>query len=379
MKIITRLFLILLFFMGAAVLVTTLTGTNYVYRAIWYNVPDIDDYSIFNNRVIPAANPHPWPISARYNRMKPGPALEKELDHIGTVALLVVHADSLYYESYHDGYADSSISGSFSVAKSIIGTLTGIALREGKIKSLDEPVGDFIPEFRTGEKAKLQIRHLLSMSSGTSWDESYSSPFSNTTEAYYGTDLKTLMRKLRIAKEPGSEWRYKSGDTQLMAWVLEKATGESISAYAAEKLWKPLGAVSPALWSLDRKDGMEKAYCCFNATARDFARLGGLFLHHGKWMGQTLLDSTYVARSTQPCMIPDETGKPCNYYGYFWWLLPEHPGVFYARGILGQYIICIPATHTIMVRLGKHRGDNAHESFQEVYDLVDWADANFHS
>lgn len=104
-----------------------------------------------------------------------------------------------------------------------------------------------------------------------------------------------------------------------------------------------MGAEHPALWSTDHEGGVEKAYCCFNTNARDFARIGQLMLDSGRWKGEAIIDSAYFAESITPCLIPDERNKSTDYYGFQWWIYPASEQIFYARGILGQYIIVIPA------------------------------------
>jgi CubicO group peptidase (beta-lactamase class C family) len=251
--------------------------------------------------------------------------------------------------------------------------LVGVALKEGKIKSVEQPVGDYLPEFRAGEKAKVRIIDLLTMSSGSNWDESYSNPFSVTAELYYGSDAYKTATGVSIVRQPGSLHRYKSGDTQLLGLLLEKATGKSLSAYAAEKLWQPMGAEHPAFWSTDKAGGHEKAYCCFNSNARDFARIGQLMADSGRWKGTEIITPAYFSKSIRPCMIPDESGKPCDFYGWQWWLVPYEDGIFYARGILGQYIIVMPAKHMVIVRLGKHRSSTRIGTVpQEVDALIQW-------
>ena len=138
------------------------------------------------------------------------------------------------------------------MAKSITSILIGVALKEGKIKSLEEPVGNYLPEFKEGDKAAVRIIDVLTMSSGTDWNESYWNLFSVTSEIYYGTDAYATATSVKMKDKPGTVHSYKSGDTQLLGLILEKATGQSLSDYAAEKLWKPLGAEHPALWSTDK-------------------------------------------------------------------------------------------------------------------------------
>ncbi|MDX5436030.1 MAG: serine hydrolase, partial [Pontibacter sp.] len=187
---------------------------NYVYKALVYNFADIDDNEIFEQRQIDApATPQPWPLADRYNLVQLPQELEQLNNELESVAFLVVQDDSLLYEQYWDGYSDESLSNSFSMAKSIVSMLIGVAIKEGKIKSVEQPVSDFLPRFRKGDKAKIKIKHLLWMSSGLDWDESYSNPFSMTTEAYYGTNLKKVINRLDVEEEPGQRWAYKSGDT----------------------------------------------------------------------------------------------------------------------------------------------------------------------
>ncbi len=350
-----------------------ISGKTYLFKAVYYNFAGIDDYKIFSNDTVAASVAQPWPAAENYNKISSPDDLNSLLKRLNTVAVAVIKNDSLLYEKYWDGYSDSSLSNSFSVAKSITSLLIGAAIKEGKIRSVDEAISNYLPEFKEGLAAKLRIKDLLTMSSGSNWDEAYANPFSVTTEAYYGSDLYKTATGVKIKKEPGTYHTYKSGDTQLLGLILERSTGKSLSQYASEKLWKPLGAERPALWSTDRKNGNEKAYCCFNTNARDFARIGQLMLDSGRWKGNAIIDSAYYVQSISPCNIPDEDGDPCNYYGYQWWLAENYPGVFYARGILGQYIIVIPSKKVVIVRLGHNRSDKYFNGLpEEVYALINW-------
>lgn len=348
-----------------------------MFKAIWFNYADVDDYKIFANRKVANATKLRWITGASYNNIQPDLALRKQLEDLKSTALVVIRNDSLLYEEYWDGFKASTISNSFSIAKSVVGILTGIAIQEGKISSLDDPVYKYVPEFNHDDQKKVTIRNLLTMTSGSNWDESYSSPFSSTTELYYGNDIKSLVTDVDITDTPGTKWIYKSADTELLSIALENATGKSLSDYASEKLWKPLNAEYEALWSLDDENGIEKAYCCLNATAKDFARIGDLYLNKGKWKGISIVNEKYVAESLKPVMATDEDGKKVDYYGFQWWLLPDRPGVFYARGILGQYIIVVPEKNVVIVRLGKDRGEKINNTYSEVYSLTDWILKNY--
>ncbi len=335
------------------------TGYLYLYKALFYNYVNIDDLNLFPVRTIAAGKSEPWPLGSDYNKQPLTPQLTKTLETYESVAFLVVKNDSIRSETYWDNYGKESLSNSFSVAKSIVSILVGNALEEGKIKSLDEPVCNFLPHFCESNNKQLTIRHLLMMSSGLNWDESYTSLFGPTTKAYYGTDLHLQMTSLDVVETPGKHFNYMSSNTQLLAFILQKATGSTLSEYASEKLWKPIGAERDAKWSLDHKDGDEKAYCCFYSNARDFARIGKLFLQQGQWNGKQIVSADFVKQSVNPAPVMDN-GAPNTVYGYQWWLT-DHSGfnVFYARGILGQYIFVIPELKIVMVRLGHKRGEKS--------------------
>lgn len=349
------------------------SGKTYLFKAVYHNFANIDDYKIFENNSVAIGKPNPWDVDSNYNKKALPAETEKLLLSLKTVGLVVVQNNKLSFEKYWDEYSDSSLSGSFSVAKSITSLLIGCAIKEGKIKSVNEPVGNYLPEFSKGDKAAVTIKDVLTMSSGTDFKESYANPLSITTELYYGSDVYKTATNVKMLHKPGTLHKYKSGDTQLLGLILAKATGKSLAEYASEKLWQPLGAVHPALWSIDHEKGYEKAYCCFNSNAKDFARIGKLMLDSGKHNGVQIIDSTYWANSIKPCGILTEKGETCNYYGYQWWIDPEHKEVFYARGILGQYIICIPSKNLVLVRLGKLTSPiRVNTVPKEVRALIDW-------
>ena len=350
---------------------------HYLYKALYHNLPDIDDHRIFAQRKIDAPRKaQPWPLATNYNKVPlPDELVQLHLD-IESVAFLLVHNDSILYEQYWDGYSEESISNTFSVAKSVVSMLVGVAIKEGHIRSVEQPVADFLPEFREGNKGKIRIKHLLWMSSGLNWDESYINPFSITTEAYYGDNLKKLVDRLEAVEEPGREFIYKSGDTQILGFVLQAATGKSLSKLTEEKIWKPIGAAEDAEWSLDRRGGVEKAYTGFYSNARDLARLGKLYLNNGIWNGDTIVPPAYVKASLTPSGLIDANDKKkVDFYGYQWWLIPDYKGqdIFYARGILGQSIVVIPEKNIVMVRLGKERAARVGKHPGEVLAMIDAA------
>lgn len=374
MRILKLLFIVLIVVVGAFSAYAVLFDQTYLFKAAYYNFSAIDDYTIFeNNKVAKAKEDKPWPLATAYNKNAYPDSLNNLLEDLSTVGVLMIKNDSILFEKYWDGYSDSSLSGSFSVAKSITSILIGVAIKEGKIKSVEQRVGDFIPAFAVGDKAAVKIKDLLTMSSGTNWNESYWNPLAVTAEAYYGADLMNTATDVKMVDQPGSLHKYKSGDTQLLGLILEKVTGKKLSEYAAEKLWQPLGASNDALWSIDGPNGNTKAFCCFNTNTRDFARIGKFMLDSGKINGVSVIDSAYWKQSITACNIKDANGLECNYYGYQWWLDPQHPEIFYARGILGQYIIAIPSKKIVIVRLAhKASKERVQTVPREVRALINW-------
>jgi len=366
MKLIKKILLGILAFIVLINLVVVFSGNSYLYKALIYRYVGIDDYTIFHNRTIKAGTYVPIPEASLYNKTKLSSEFKKYLAETQTIAFLVLKNDSVYYEEYWDGYDANSLSNSFSAAKSIVSILVGIAIDEGKIRSVDQKVSDFIPEYKQGLNAELTIKHLLTMSASFNWDESYNGLFSKTTKAYYGRNLEKMLLNLKVTDTPGQEFNYQSSNQLVLAYIIEKVTGTTLSEYASEKLWKPLGAENDALWCLDKKDGLEKAYCCFNSNARDFSRIGLLYLHHGVFNNQRIVSEEYVKKSVEPADLVDEFGNKEDYYGYSWWLSDvDTVNYFYARGILGQYIIVIPDKNIVVVRLGKirkgHKGLPPHD------------------
>ena len=362
---------------ASVILLVVLITPDYIPRAIIHGHARIDNYEIFNNRQVNNAQTIPWQHDSLYNVKKIDSAELSAINSFGTTAFVVIRDKKIVHEEYWDGTSDTTRSNSFSAAKSIVSLLIGCLYDEGKIKSLDQPITDFLPDFKNTNGYNLRIKDLLTMSSGIDWEEGYSSLFSPTTKAYYGSHLVDQMLALKVTSEPGKIFNYQSCDSQLLSMIIEKLSGQTLSEFASKKLWKPLGAEHPALWSLDRADGIEKAYCCFNSTATDFARIGQMVLDSGQFNNQQIVSKAYLKEATSPAnWIIGEDGNPLDYYGYqFWMLTYKGHKVVYARGILGQYIFIIPSLNTVVVRKGTDRS-KAYRNFTTL-DVYTYLDAAF--
>ena len=361
-KLLLKTILLLFVILNVYILIS---GKTYVYKAVkigymrGHNTETIDDVQFFDTRIVEAGTPDLWPQASDYNTVDISESLRAKLEKTKSIAFIVIQGDSIRYEEYWGIGSRTSRTNSFSMGKSIVSMLIGVAINEGYIKSIDQKVIDFIPEYdRRGNhyNQEVTIKHLLTMSSGMDWHEDYYDPFGITAESYFTKDLDELMLSIDFTDKPGEKWHYQSGSTQLMGIILARATGQSLSEYASEKLWIPMGASDDAEWMVDDVNGVEKAFCCFNSNALDFARFGQLYMDNGKWNGQTLVDSAYVAASVK--------GDLEVYYGYSWWLYPteyKYPA-FCMRGVNGQYVIVIPELDLVAVRLGHKRERSVNKS-----------------
>ena len=385
MKSLKKILSLLLISGISIVLLAYATNTDYLLKAVrtiylkGHVTAFLDDYHEFDNRTI-ATGPvkYSWPKHGLYNTTQASDRLEKKHQEMGTIAYVVIKNDSVFYEQYYQGYSDSSNTNSFSMVKSMVSGLLGKSIMNGTIKSLDQPVGDFFPEFNEGLAAQTTVGDLASMSSGTNWDEAYYSPLSITTRAYFDDYLREVILNLKVVDTPGQKFKYASGDTQLLGMVLEKANGKTLSQQLTEYFWQPLGAEHDAYWQLDSEEsGIEKAYCCLASNALDFARFGKLYKDHGNCMGTQILDSAYVAKSISPRF------EDSPQYGYGWWMHP-HMGhdFFMMKGHLGQYVMVNPTDNLIIVRLGhlhskreqnRDFGDDIPIYIEEAYKMLQQA------
>lgn len=382
MKRIKKITIRLVLFIAIIVIALLVTDNSHVLNGItktWFigkSKPDIDDLKYSVVREIKNGVAQPWKKSLRYNINKLSPKMLQDVTDYGSIAYLVIHEDSIVSEHYWEDYNKDSYSNSFSMAKSYLATAIGVAIDDGKIKSVDQKVSEFLPWFNDTELNKsLTIKDLLTMASGIDYGESYANPLGFQAKAYYGDDLRTLVKDYDVAITPGTLWKYEGGNSVLLGMILERATNQSVSDYFSEKIWSKIGTAHPTFWSLDKEEGMEKTFSAIYSNARDFARMGKLYLQDGSWEGKQLVAADYVKHSVEPVMIANKDSEKVDYYGYHWWL-GNHNGkpFFHNRGMRGQYVIVVPDDDLIVVRLGHDRPNERKDHLSiDTFDLLDEA------
>ncbi len=359
-------------------------------RAIRWWSPDLSDSAKFKNvRIVPSSTPFrfiPAPEAIKYQKLSH--YLDSMLLNTNTNAFMVIKNDSVLYERYAENLNANSLHPSFSVAKSYIGTLVGIALDKGWITNTNDLVIKYLPELEKNDARfrQLTVQHVLDMRAGLDFDEDKETPFAGIAKLYYGASLQNQIANLKMKRAPGLAFEYQSICTQLLAAILEKASGEKVTTLLSTYLWTPLGASSNALWSLDDRK-TAKAFCCLNATAADFAKLGRLYLKKGNWNGQQLISSQWVKESTSAIAMAQQGYKnqwwACSNIRYFKdsvtavqalsklnlsapikklnngtysFQLPSND--YRAEGILGQIVYVNPDNNVIIVRMGDYPNKN---------------------
>jgi len=412
-------------FLLLLILFSAVTSCTFVYRAVRYGEEGIDDYKVF-----PAYNLKENPvkfhfktkensyidsidINWKYNNVKYH-HLDSLLQNTSTRAFVIIQNDSVLFEKYFNGYNRDDISMVFSVSKSVTSLLVGIAVDEGYISNVNDPVTKYIPELRSADPMfkKLTIKDLLNMRSGLKFKETYAfNPFSKIAHLYYGTNQLAKIKRMHFECEPGTKHEYQSVSTAILGLVIEKATHQNLAKYFNDKVWKPLEMENTAKWSLDdKKDQSAKAYCGLSISAIDLAKIGQLYLNGGKFNGKQIVSKDWIKKTLTPNIrnngyqyqwysygvnASDTSGKIYfddsitaqklweKYYakrfpyyeivkiekkGFkrkYWkkylnfdtvkWKLVVFPGQYYALGLFGQVLFLDPKKHTIFVRLGDYR------------------------
>lgn len=294
-------------------------------------------------REIPASNdplilePELWPEN---------PEWAEQMEALHLAGLLVIQDGKIRLEHYRQGHDENQRWMSFSITKSVVSLLYGIAISEGLIESLDERVMDYLPQFANTGYGDVALRHLLQMASGVRWNEDYQDPNSDVAKLDNATEAEVLahLASLPAMHPPGTVFNYNTGETILAGAILAEAVGMNLSEFLSSRLWSPAGMAHGADWALMGAGGAEMGGCCISATLTDYGRLGLLTLsQHPDDPSNELVPMAWIRESTGP-------SPAAPYYGYFWWLTGE--GDYRASGIYGQAIHVSPSHNLVIAMHG---------------------------
>ncbi|HSR29844.1 MAG TPA: serine hydrolase [Anaerolineae bacterium] len=388
------LIVIVLGLLGLALLIATLIYPfEYVRRVIAWGESDVTDYlENFPQRRL-EASPETFlfdqasdeeRVSELFETILQVDDFEAFLEANDTQAFIIVQGDAILYEKYLNGALRDSMMTSFSVAKSFTTALIGVAVAEGYIGSVNDPITFYLPELveRDPRFGEITIRDLMMMAAGLEYREMRLGLFNgdDPLTTYYPDQRQLALENTRIVDPPGQHFLYNKYHPQLLGLILERATGVSVTEYTQEKLWEPLGMEFSGSWSLDSKaSGFEKMEAGLNARAIDFAKFGRLYLKNGNWNGVQVMPAEWVAESTQVDLsrqrdtyYPDEMGQVIfdtlqGYYKYMWYGYARDGGEydFSAEGDHGQFIYVSPHKNLIIVRNGTEYGSD-----QSWYDWI---------
>ena len=295
------------------------------------------------------------PAGGRVRALKAGKPLPLKMDldayfqEQRAAGMIILVDGKIRLERYGLDFTREGRWTSFSMAKSVTSTLVGLALKDGKIKSLADPVTNYLPGLKGSAYDGVTVRQLLTMTSGVKWNEDYNDPNSDVARFAYhqpepGVDVTvSFMRKLPREAEPGKKWLYKTGETNLIGVLVSQATGKNLSEYLSERIWKPYGMEAEANWQIGNT-GHEVSGCCISARLRDYARVGQFILEGGRIKGKPQLPNTWLAEATTK-QAP--TGAAGGGYGFQWWTRDD--GSFNAIGIFGQSMLIDPKRKLVAV------------------------------
>ncbi len=339
------------------------TGTSLVARGIMWGDARHDDWKRYPSRRVHASETpvyfaaeatgifDDFPIDGR--------PFEDYLQSANTTAFIVLHDDALLYEGYFNGSSREATQASLSAAKSFVSTLVGIALHEGYIGSLEDPVTTYIPELleRDARFADITLRHLITMTSGLRFVRDESNPFSDDFITSASPDLRAAALESQIVEAPGIRFHYNDYNPQLIGMVLERATGMPVSAYLETRLWQSMGAEADGSWDMDsERSGFEKMSVGVNGRAIDLAKLGWLYLHGGRNGERQVVPEEWVEDATRASdALRTFRGDPSVHYRHYWWLDLEYDA-YYAEGNFCQFIYVYPPADLVLVRNGSDCG-----------------------
>lgn len=369
---------LIIFVAGSA----ALYSPEYIYRVIVNGESGIEDYRFFPERAIPkSSQPYQYAydidesvgtMSVQYNAPDGSTRTAQLMDLLkanGTTSLIVVRDDTVIFETYLNEYFQTSVNTSFSSVKSLDSLMIGMAIEDGFILNVRQPISDFIPEFKDTAFADITIENLLTMRSPIRYEEGLIW-FTDDAKTYYMPDLRDLaLHKMRIDADYSGGFHYNNYHPLLLGIILERSTGRSVADYFGQKIWDQIGAEYDASWSLDSEEnGFEKMESGLNFVSIDYAKIGSMLLHRGQWNGVQVIGEDWIDRSTVAHEVLSEADAGTDHfekyamgYRYMWYSMPNGQGGYdyFAAGKYGQYLYISPENNTVIVRIGNSEGDVA--------------------
>lgn len=357
-----------------ATLVSISCSSTYLGRLIFWNFKGYEGYKKFPKQWVQnTASPHIFDkskkniplasLTVQNGELSPHESLEELLKENETTAFIVIKNGTIHYERYFHGTFRDSIRPAFSLSKSVLSLLIGIAIDEGKIGSINDLISDYLPELTDNELFPITIEHLLTMSSGLEHCKSYGFlPWGSNVRVGMSPDVQNLVLSLNSEEKPGQSFLYHNQVPILLGMILKRATGKTISQYTQEKLWKPMEMEYSAFWILDSQEAkFEKTDGGFNACSIDYAKLGQLILNQGQWQGRQIISESWIKRSTSPDFSKQHLMNLYDrkefYYKYLWWgMVTDTVYAPMAIGRYGQYIFVHPELNVVIIRNGRGMG-----------------------
>jgi CubicO group peptidase (beta-lactamase class C family) len=341
-------------------------GPVAVFRVIANGTTTVWDHTVYPGRELTQSpEPAPWATSTldlsgtQIVIGEESRGLQEVLTSTPTLSFVVIDRGEVRYEWYADGHSAGTPVMTFSISKSILGLMIGAAIDDGLIDAVTDPVTRYLPEMAPGGLDGVTIEQLLTMGSSLDYVED-DNPFGSHVKFNYTPDLALATLALQVRAVPDEEFRYKSGDYAVLGLILDRVLGEiTLTDYLQTRLWDRVGASNTGIWSTDREDGLERAWCCLATTARDLARFGQLIADRGMWDGEQLISEDWVEASTSAHYPadrwPDEYQEsPLHNYGYGWWQMAD--GAWAGQGKGGQYLYVVPDRGIVVVRQGEATG-----------------------
>ena len=285
--------------------------------------------------------------------------------------VIVLQDDHIRLEKYAAGIHQETLWTSFSVAKSVSSMLVGVALKNGDIESLDDPLKKYIDEFKGYDYGEVTVRQLLTMTSGIDWNEDYEDHNSDVAQMYLSpcegreAHILTYMKPLKLVHTPGTHWNYSTGETDLVGILVQKATGKSLADYLSEKIWKSSGMEHCAYWLADECSHLNLGGSGLSASLRDFARLGRLMLNKGRIGDDTILSEEYLKDATSLLFQTNDQGDG---YGYLWWRFKD--GSYGAFGIFGQMLYINPHKNLVIAQMAAWPHAGSQDLSKQRQDFV---------